>query len=338
MGSSQESLLNDVGRDDDVVALVPETALTIEEDRSGGPRRDANGERTLAIKSCSATNVAVEQTRPASATHVSEPDSESRTQTSPAPSAKSFKLMTHLDALARDFAVASGRNSFNQGIGTPQEGANFSVESEKVEPSIRVSSRPSGSTSDPSTSHKLSIGRITVLALASFFVAALIGLGATLAWQYNHAAESTGSTPADRVSSPNTALGQAAMPPTAAKSSASATSPELVQQLQAIAQDLTVMRREVEKLATEQGHLAAMQQQLDQLGAAQQQLAIKQEQVAQNIAKLQAVEQKVRYKRSPVPLSRAVPMPPRRNVPANAPPKSGAQASSMPRPPLPVPP
>jgi hypothetical protein len=336
MGSSQDSLLNDMGRDDDVVALVPEAALTIEEVRSGGPTSDANGERDLAIKSCSATDVAVEQMRPASATHVSEP--EPRTQTSPAPSAKSFKLMTHLDALARDFAVASGRNSFNQGIGKPQEGANFSVESEKVEPSLRVSSRPAGSTSDPSTSHKLSIGRVTVLALASFFVAALIGLGATLAWQYNHAAESTGSTPAARVSSPDTALRQAAITPAATKPSASATSPELVQQLQAIAQDLTVLRREVEKLAAEQDHLAAMQQQLDQLGAAQQQFAIKQEQVAQNIAKLQAVEQNIRYKRSTVPLSRAVPMPPRRNVPANAPPKSGAQASSMPRPPLPVPP
>ncbi len=333
MDPSQNPLPNDQRPNEDVVALLPRQGPTGEEARSGDP----DGQRTSGTKkSRSDIDVEGEQVRCASAVQMSELDSAPFTQASPAPSAKSFELMSGLEALARDFAAAGARDSSDQRIRKAQEETNFSVGLEKVEPSIRVSPRP-----EPCASDKPSVGGRTVLTLTSFFMVALIGIGATLAWQSNRAAEPTGSAPAARVSSPDAALQRTAVAQTAMASTASATSspPGLVQQLQAMALDLTAVRNDVKHLAAEQEHLAAMQQQLEQLAAAQQQFAAKQEQMAQNLAKLQAIEQNIRHKRSPVSLPRAVPMPPRRNAPTNAPPKAGAQASSAPhpRPPMPVP-
>ncbi len=320
MDPSQNLLPNDQRHDDGIVALVPRKEPTGVEARSGGPTRDANDQHVSVT--------------------VSNQDGAPLTQPSLAPSAKSFELMNHLDALVRDFAVAGRCDSSDQRIGKAQEGASVSLGMEKVESSIRGSPRPAALTNEQSASDKASTGGRTVLTFAGFIMVALIGVGATIAWQSSHTAEPTGFNPAPRRSS-DTALQQSADTLTTTVSAASATSPQPVQQLQAMAHDLTAMRNDLKHLAVEQEHLAVMQQQFEQLAAAQQQLAAKQEQTAQNLARLQAIERNIRQKRSLASLPRAVvPMPPRRNAPANATPKSSTQASSAPHPlpPAPVPP
>jgi hypothetical protein len=192
---------------------------------------------------------------------------------------------------------------------------------EPWEPAINVSPR------DQLTSERPSIGRPTFLTLASVSIAALIAVGATFAWI------------AGRPFTPDAAPQRAPVAQTAAATTASATSPELVQQLEAMARDLTVLRHSVEQIVVKQERLAAAQEQLEQLAA-------KQEQMAQDIAKLQAVGQNIRQKLSPRPLSRTVPVSPSRNAPKepkDTPPETAAQSSSVPRPepeprpPLPVP-
>jgi hypothetical protein len=185
---------------------------------------------------------------------------------------------------------------------------------------------------DQLASYKLPIGRRTSLTLASFFVAALIGVAATFVWQSQRVsiaksphefavAEKPGFTPVGQLSLQDAPPQPAPATQTAPAATAPATSPELVQQLEAMARDLTVLQRRVEEFAAKQEHLAA----------AQEQLAAKQEQMAQNIAKPQAVKRNIKHKMS---------SPPRRN----APPEPGAQALSVPRPapnsrpPLPLPP
>jgi hypothetical protein len=345
MDSSQSPPLNDQRHKDDVVPIVPREGPTAEEARSGGPTRDPNGRRISTTKSPNDVAVAAEQTGSTPAGQMSAPDTAPQrapvTQTAPAPSATSFELMRQVEALARDVAVVSGRDSSDQCVGMVKEG---SAGLQAGEPSIRVSPR------DQLASDRPSIGRRTFLTLASFFMAALIGVGATFAWQSHRvsttkspndvdvAAEQSGSAPAGHVSVQDAAVPQSApVTQTAPAPTASATSPELVQQLEALARDLAVVRRSVEQLAAKQEHLAAAQEQLEQLAA-------KQKQMAQNIAKLQAVEQNIRHKMSPPPLSRAVPIPPRRNAPKDTSPETAAQLSSVPRPaphplpPLPVPP
>lgn len=182
---------------------------------------------------------------------------------------------------------------------------------------------------DQLASYRPSIGRRTFLTLANFFVVALIGVAATFVWQSqrvstakspNDAAvveKQSGVTPVGQVPLQNSPPQPAPVSQTEAEPTAPATSPELVQQLEAMAQDLAVLRRSVEELAAKQEHLAA----------AQEQLAAKQEQMDQNIAKPKAVKPNIKHKMS---------SPPRRN----ASPEPAAQALSVPRPkpPLPVPP
>jgi hypothetical protein len=259
--------------------------------------------------------------------------------------------MSQLDALAADLAV-KGRASSDQPVENVPEGSNFSGGLQAVEPSIRVPPRLSNFESDPFVGDGPLIGRRKVLTLASLFMAAVIGVGVAFAWHsysawtmkspndVDVAAGQSGSTPAAPVSASDAALPQSvpgtqtATPPTGP-----ATSPELVKQLEAMTQDLTVVRRTVEQLAAKQEQLAAAQQQLEQLAAKHEHLTAKQEQMAQNIAKLQTREQNVRQKMSPPPQSRAAPIPPR--TPPEPP---AAQLSSVPRsaphpvPPLPVPP
>ena len=183
---------------------------------------------------------------------------------------------------------------------------------------------------DRLASYRPSIGRRT---LANFFVVALIGVAATFVWQSQRvstakspndvavAEKQSGVTPVGQVPLQNSPPQPAPISQTEAAPTAPATSPELVQQLEAMAQDLAVLRRSVEELAAKQEHLAA----------AQEQLAAKQEQMDHNIAKPQAVKRNIKHKMSSAP---------RRNPP----PGPAAQALSAPRPepnpkpPLPVPP
>lgn len=182
---------------------------------------------------------------------------------------------------------------------------------------------------DQLAGYRPAIGRRTFLTLANFFVVALIGVAATFVWQSQRvstakspndvavAEKQSGVTPVGQVPLQNSPPEPAPISQTEAAPTAPATSPELVQQLEAMAQDLAVLRRSVEELAAKQEHLAA----------AQEQLAAKQEQMDQNIAKPQPVKRNIKHKMS---------SPPRRN----APPGPAAQALSVPRPkpPLPVPP
>jgi hypothetical protein len=253
------------------------------------------------------------------------------------PSAKSFELIDQLDALARDFA-SSKRGSSNQCVETSEEASSISAGLQPEESVIHVSPR------DRFTRDGSSIGRRITLTLAILFVAALVGVGATFAWQTHRfsttkspidVTEQTGSTAASHLLVQDAALPQSApvsqTPPAPATP---ATSPELVRQLETMAQDLAAVRRNVEQLTATQ----------EQLAAKQEQLAAKQEQMIQNIAKQQPAVQNIRPKISPPPLSRAVPIPPRRNAPRDTPPETAAQLSSVPgpeqnpRPPLPVPP
>ena len=112
----------------------------------------------------------------------------------------------------------------------------------------------------------------------------------------------------------------------AAAPAAAAISLELVQQLEAVARDLAVMRDSVEQLA-------AKQEQTTQNIAT---VAAKQEQMAQNIATLQAVEQDIRQRLSSPPLSEPVPLPPRKKAPicAQAVRRSASVCASPPRVPL----
>ena len=267
------------------------------------------------------------------------------------PSAKSFELLRQLEALAHEVAVVSRRDSSDQCIKV-QEGSN-SAGLHTVEPSIRVSPRDQLASYRPSigrrtfltlanffiaardqlASYRPAIGRRTFLTLANFFIAALIGVAATFVWQSQRvstakspndvavAEKQSGVTPVGQVPLQNSPPQPAPVTQTAPAPTAPATSPELVQQLEAMARDLAVLQRSVEELAGKQEHLAA----------AQEQLAAKQEQIDQNIAKPQAVKRDIKHKMS---------SPPRRN----APPEPAAQALSVPRPepkprpPLPVPP
>jgi hypothetical protein len=95
-----------------------------------------------------------------------------------------------------------------------------------------------------------------------------------------NAEKQSGFTPVGQVPLQNSPPQPAPVTQAAPALSAPATSPELVQQLEAMARHLAVLQRSVKELAGKQEHLAA----------AQEQLAAKQEQIDQNIAKPRAVK------------------------------------------------
>ena len=235
---------------------------------------------------------------------------------------------------ARD--AHAGRDSADEFIGTPWGGSDFSAGLRAVEPGIDVPPR-SDFNNDQFASDMPSIGRRTFRALARFSIAALIGVGATFAWQsrgdeakemvrtwvpslgllspvsttkspadVDVAAVQTGPTPAGQRSAQDAALPQPApATQTVPAPTAAAISPASAQQLEAMARDLAVVRRSVE------------------------QLAAKQERMAHNIATLQAVEQDTKEKMSSPSPSRSVRVPPRKNVSRVVPPEPAAQSSPV---------
>jgi len=161
-----------------------------------------------------------------------------------------------------------------------------------------------------------SFGRRKSPTLASFFIAALIGVAVAFVWQSQRvsndvavAEKQSGFTPLGQLSLRDSSPQIASATQIAPASTAPATSSELVQQLEDIARDLVVLQRRVEELAAKQEHLVD----------AQEQLAARQEQMAQSIAKPQPVKRSVNNKMS---------SPPRRN----GLPEPAAQASFLPRP------
>jgi hypothetical protein len=171
-----------------------------------------------------------------------------------------------------------------------------------MKPSIR-SPRPSGLNDDQLASDRPSIGRRIFRTLTRFFIAVIIGIGATLAWQ------SHGDAARDMVVARAPLLGWLLSVSTTKSPAVAATAPDPLPQLVPLASNIDAVRRSVE------------------------QLAAKQEQMAQNIATLQAVEEDIRQKVSsppPPPSQQAAP------IPQYKPPQPRAQSSSVPRPPPPA--
>ncbi len=170
-----------------------------------------------------------------------------------------------------------------------------------VKPSIH-SPRSSGFRNDRVVSDRPSVGRRAFRTLTRFFIAVLIGVGGTLAWQ------SHGNTVKEMV--------VARAPTLAWLLSASTTSPALVatspdpvqQQLTPLAFNLDALRRSVE------------------------QLAARQEQMTQNIAKLQAIGEDIKQTIS------SPAQPPAAAIPQHKPPQPKAQSSAAPSPAVPAPP
>jgi hypothetical protein len=150
--------------------------------------------------------------------------------------------------------TSSGRRARDQGarsdqrIGVPRQ---LSIQS----------SHSFGSKNDQVTGNRPPLRRRILRTVTRFFIAVLIGVGATLAWQSHAAREMTAAwAPALAwlLPAPET------QPPVAA--------PDPAQQLEPLASNLDVVRRSVE------------------------QLAAKQDQMAQNITLLQALQEDIREK------------------------------------------
>ena len=171
-----------------------------------------------------------------------------------------------------------------------------------IKSSIR-SPRPSVLKDAHVASNRPSIGRRIFRTLTRFFIAVIIGIGATLTWQ------SHGDAARDMVVARAPSLGWLLSVSTTKSPAVAATAPDPVQQLEPLASNLDVVRRSVE------------------------QLAAKQEQMAQNIATLQAVEEDIRQKVSSPPPSPSQQTAP---IPQYKPPQPRAQSSSVPRPPSPA--
>ena len=188
------------------------------------------------------------------------------------------------------------------------------------EPPLRAPFRRTDFVDDQLAGNRPSIGRRMLRGVALFFIAVLIGVSATLAWQsYGDQAKRMVASRAPSLmrlsffSTKSLADGQPTQDVSIPKSGLVAQIPTpvgsagIVQQLEPMARDLAAVQRSLE------------------------QLAIKQDQMAQSIATLQAVEQDIKQKlASPAP--RAVPSPPRKpKQPATQ--SSASQSSSVPPPP-----
>jgi TolA-binding protein len=152
---------------------------------------------------------------------------------------------------------------------------------------------------------KSSAGRRMVRSLARFFIAVLIGVGATLAWQsYGDEAKEIVRA---RAPSLSWLLPPTGKSPLEAQASVPAvvTSAELAQQLRPVALGLATMRQDV-----------------DQLAATIKQLSAKQEKMAQDISILPAIEQDIREKL-------ASPAQPRTAAPRKPAQQSATQPSSV---------
>ena len=168
-----------------------------------------------------------------------------------------------------------------------------------VKPSIH-SPRSSRLKDDQVASDRPSVGRRVFRTLTRFFIAVLIGVGATLAY---------GDAAREMVVARAPTLAWLLSVSMTKSPAVAATSPDPVQQLEPLASNLDVVRRSVE------------------------QLAAKQDQMAQNIATLQAVEEDIRQKMSsPSPSQQAAP------IPQPKPPQPRAQSSAVQSPSVPRPP
>jgi hypothetical protein len=173
-----------------------------------------------------------------------------------------------------------------------------------VKPSIH-SPRSSSLKRDQVASDRPSVGRRIFRTPTRFFIAVLIGVGGTLAWQ------SYGGAAREMVVARAPTLAWLLSVSTTKSPAVAATSPDPVQLLEPLASNLDVVRRSVE------------------------QLAAKQDQMAQNIATLQAIEEDIRQKMSYTPPS---PSQQAASIPQPKPPQPRAQSSAVPSSSVPRPP
>ena len=164
------------------------------------------------------------------------------------------------------------------------------------------SSRSSSLKHDPVASNRSPLGRRIFRTLARFFIAVLIGVGGTLAWQ------SYGDAAREMVVARAPTLAWVLSISTTKPPAVAATSAGPMQQLAPLASNLDVVRHNVEELAT------------------------RQDQMARNIATLQAVEEDIRQKMSSTPASPSQPAAP---IPQPKPPQPRAQSSAVPSPSVP---
>src|SRR5260370_3403956 len=164
-----------------------------------------------------------------------------------------------------------------------------------VKPSIH-SPRSSILKHDQVASDRPSVGRRIFRTLIRFFIAVLIGVGGTLAWQ------SYGDAPREMVVAGAPTLAWLLSVSRTKSPAVAATSPDPVQQLVPLAFNLDVVRRSVE------------------------QLAAKQDQMAQNIATLQPIEEDIRQNMTSPPPS-PPPQPP--STPPPKPPQPRAQSPAL---------
>jgi hypothetical protein len=187
-----------------------------------------------------------------------------------------------------------------------------------VEPPLHAPPRPSVFKNDQLANDRPSIGSRIFRALARFFLAVLIGIAVTLAWQsYGNEAKEMLSAWAPSLGwllpastkSPSNSTQNAVLPPSApvnqtGEAAAAVTPHDLVQQLEPVVRDLASVRHSLE------------------------QLAAKQDQMAQDIATLQATEQDIRKKMSSPPAPRPAPRKPSQAAVQS----SAVQPSSAPSP------
>jgi chemotaxis protein histidine kinase CheA len=338
---------NEQRHKDDVAPLVPGSAPVTA--RLESPIRDFDGWFAAAAIAPQPIDASAEESCPAPSVEM--PIADETPHPAPdihppqVPSPAASKLMDQLDELASDLAT-KGRSSSEEAVETMPETSPVSTELQAVEPSIQVPPR-SDFGHNPFAAGSQPARRRMVVTSVGICLAVLIGAG--IAWQSDFVAPSKStneSTPAatkqaaPASAQPSSAKATPAQPAPVTQAATPSPSPELVKQLETMAQDLTAVRRSVEQLAAKQEQLAAAQQQLDQLAAKQTQLVAKQEQLAQNLAKLQTTEQSVKPKTTPPTQSRAasIPPPPRTlsESPAQVP--AAPRAASHPVPPLPKPP
>src|SRR6267143_5805476 len=118
-----------------------------------------------------------------------------------------------------------------------------------MKPSIR-SPRPSGLNDDQVASDRPSIGRRIFRTLTRFFIAVIIGIGATLAWQ------SHGDAARDMVVARAPLLGWLLSVSTTKSAAGAATAPDPLPQLVPLASNIDAVRRSVDHLAANQEQMA----------------------------------------------------------------------------------
>lgn len=169
------------------------------------------------------------------------------------------------DCIPRDLDV--GRESSNQRFGTASNESEFYTESPPMAPQGGVSIRYSEPGYRQYANPKSPIVRRALCAVVRFFVAVMIGVGATLAWQfYGREAELMVRTWAPSLD-PWIPVATMESPETP-----DVTVSDLVQQLKPMSLDLAIVRRSLEQLAANQDQIAASQQRIVQGVATLQQL------------------------------------------------------------------